>query len=292
MRDLKASDEGLRGWIVRCLALFLVAGFAAEAKSGDKLSELMKLSSFDAVFDHLGDQLKAGAKQRLPDGPLSAADKDKVLAGLDPAAEKAFAPEMLKREFQHALNGKLTEADLDRILAFHKTPLGVRLTGLAKAAQTADRHARIAKMAGELLEWLKNEPERAAVLTEMDSSLRLTEFATDVAFNVGRAIAIGMVAADEKTMVLTPEAIEAIDSALQKMRPSMTAQIKAMILLSLAYTYREMSIEELRQYLVFATSPVGKRYHDAAVSAINKVLVNAGGEFGHALMRELGKERT
>jgi len=93
-------------------------------------------------------------------------------------------------------------------------------------------------------------------------------------------------------MALNPEAIEAIDSALQKMRAAMTTQIKAMVLLSLAYTYREMSVEELRQYLVFATSPVGKRYHDAAVSAINKVLVNAGGEFGHALMRELGKERA
>src|SRR5262249_17763579 len=181
MRDSKASDEGLRVWIICSFALFFVAGFAAEAKSADKLSELMKLSSFDAVFDHLGDQLKAGVKQGLPGSPVSANEKDKVLAGLDPAADKAFAPETLKREFWHALSGKLTRADLDRILAWHKTPLGVRLTGLAKAGQTADRHARIAKMAGELLEWLKNEPARAAVLTEMDSSLRLTEFATDLA---------------------------------------------------------------------------------------------------------------
>jgi hypothetical protein len=110
--------------------------------------------------------------------------------------------------------------------------------------------------------------------------------------NVSRAIAIGMAAADEKTITLPPEAVEAIDSALEKMRPALTAQLKAKMLLHLAYAYRDASVEELRQYLVFATSPAGKRYHDAVLPAMNKVLVKAGGEFGHGLMRELGKERA
>jgi hypothetical protein len=101
-----------------------------------------------------------------------------------------------------------------------------------------------------------------------------------------------MAAADEKTAALPDEAIAAIDSALQKLRPVMTAQVKEQILLSLAYTYRDASLPELRQYLAFLTSAVGKKYYGAVVPAMNKVLVKAGGEFGHALMRELGKERT
>jgi hypothetical protein len=39
-------------------------------------------------------------------------------------------------------------------------------------------------------------------------------------------------------------------------------------MLSLAFTYRDASIPELRQYLVFLTSPVGKRYYGAVAPAI------------------------
>jgi hypothetical protein len=142
------------------------------------------------------------------------------------------------------------------------------------------------------LQRLKTDRERAEVLKQMDSSLRLTEMAADIAFNTGRAVAVGMAAADERMAALPDEAIAAIDSALQKMRPAMTAQLREQIMLSLAFTYRDASIPELRQYLVFLTSPVGKKYYGAVAPAMNEVLVKAGGEFGHALMRELGKERT
>ena len=166
------------------------------------------------------------------------------------------------------------------------------MTAMEKASQGAAASGELLKMAGELMEQLKKNPDRAEVLTRMDNSLRLSELGTDIAFNTGRAVAIGMAAADEKTAVLPDEAIGVIDSALEKIRPSMAAAMKQQILLSLAYTYREASIPELRQYLAFLTSPVGKRYYGATVPAMNEVLVKAGGEFGHALMRELGKERT
>jgi hypothetical protein len=101
-----------------------------------------------------------------------------------------------------------------------------------------------------------------------------------------------MAAADEKTTALPPDALNAIDKALEQMRPTMAAQIKEQILLSLAFTYRDVSIPDLRQYLAFLTSPTGKRFYGVIVPAMNKVLVKASGEFGHALMRGLGKEQT
>jgi hypothetical protein len=252
----------------------------------------MKLSTLDKYFDQFGDHVKLRMRQTLPDSPLGAAYKDKVLAGLGRAASEAFAPETLKREFRLALEGKVTEADLDSVLAFYKSPLGVRMKALEKASQTADAQATIAKMAGRLLERLKNEPERARVLTRIDGSLRLTELSTDTVFNLGRAMAIGMAATDAKTSALVPAAIEAIDSDMQKARPAMIAEVKVTLLPFMAYTYREATIGELRQYLVFASSPAGKRYYGAVEPALNQVLVKAGEEFGHALMRELGKEHA
>jgi len=301
MLESRASGRSRGVLLLPALVIMIVAGlaaeakspdgWAAEAKSADRLSEFIKLSGLDTTFDHLGAQVKVSMKQALPKSPLPTIDKEKLLAGADSAADAAFAPETLKRDFRLAIEGELTNADLDSLLVFLKSPLGSRMTALENASHTADSQVRIANMAGELLERLKNDPERAELLTRIDSSLRLTEIATDIAFNLGRAVAIGMAAADEKTVALSDEGVAALDAALQKMRPAMTQQIKEQILLSMAYTYREASIPELREYLKFMASPAGKKLYGVSVPSMNTVLVKAGGVFGHALMRELGKER-
>jgi hypothetical protein len=292
MRVSNAPGRNRKAWFGPAIAIVFIASLAGEAKSADRLLELMQLTGLDNTFDQVGPGIKLGMKQALPAAPMSAGFRDKVLAGMEPATDKAFAPETLRSEFRLAMDGKLTNADLDRLFAFHKSPLGARMTAMEKASQGANARGQLAQMAAGLLQGLKDDPKRAEVLLQMDSSLRLTEMAVDIAFNTGRAVAVGMAAADERTAALADEAVTAIDTALEKMRPSMTAQLKEQILLSLAFTYRDASIPQLREYIVFLTSPLGKKYYGAVVPAMNKVLVKAGGEFGHALMRELGKERT
>jgi hypothetical protein len=292
MRDSQTAKKGTGIWFIPALIFVLIAALAAEAKPAEQLSELMKLSSLDMFFGQIGDHLKMRMKEALPSNPLGAARKDKIIAGLDRAADRAFAPETLKQEFLLALDGEVTEADLDSVLAFYKSPLGARMKAWEKESQTADARAKIVKMTRELLDQLKDQPERAEVLKLIDGSLRLTELSTDAAFNTDRATAIGVVAADEKTTALTSQAVESIDTDMQKTRPAMTAQMRVNTLRFMAYIYREATIEELRQYLEFAASPVGKRYYGAVAPAMNKVLFKAGEEFGYALMRELGKGHT
>ena len=292
MLNLGALSTWRKALFLPAIVIVFIAGLAAEAKSPDRMSDLIKLSGLDNTFALMGARLKVSMKQALPNSPMEAAYREKVLAGLDPAAEVAFAPEKLNRDFLLAIDGKLSNADLDKIFAFLKSPLGRRMTALERENNTEDRQAQMAKMAGELLQRLKNDPERVKQFKLLDSSLRLTETAIDMALSMGRAVGIGMVAADERTAALSAEAIQSIDLALQQTRAAMTPKVKETILLAMAYTYRDASIQELRQYLVFLNSPAGKKMYGVWMPALNKVLTKAGGEFGHALMKELGKERT
>jgi hypothetical protein len=186
MRDSRASGRSRKIWFIPAIAIVFVAGLAGEAKSADRLPELMELTGLDKAFDHMGAGIKAGMRQTIPNSPMSAAFREKVLAGMEPAAAAAFAPETLRREFRLAMAGKLSNADIDSLMAFYKSPLGARMTALENASQGAAVQGKIAKMAGELVDRLKNEPDRAEVLKLMDSSLRLTEIATDIAYNTGR----------------------------------------------------------------------------------------------------------
>src|SRR5258708_31028635 len=101
---------------------------------------------------------------------------------------------------------------------------------------------------------------------------------------------MGRGAGEEKQTGLQAGAIQAMDSAMQQMRPAMMAQVKERVWLSLAYTYRDASVSELRQYLAFLTSSGAKKLYGSIVPSITKVLINAGGKFDHALLTELGTQ--
>ncbi len=281
-------------WLVCfCVAILALSASAisARAEAPDKISELMEVAGIDSSFDNLGDGLAAGMRQTSGAFSENQRYREKVLAGIEAAAALAFAPEKLKSELREPLGEKLSEADLGAIIAFYKSPLGARMVALAKAANTPEFQSKIRGMAGELLESLTDQPERADVLITLDNSLRLTENAANLAFGLARAMAVGMAAADEKTTSLSEEALAAMDDALKKARPKMTERMKQGIMASLIYTYREASVEDLRNYLKFMTSPAGKKFNEAFTSAFAQVLLKAGDEFGHALIKELGKER-
>jgi hypothetical protein len=263
-----------------------------QAEQRDKITEIMHVTGLDTCFDSFGPALTIGMKQNI--GKLSGDTfyREKVLGALEPAAATAFAPEKLRSQLRALLAEKLNAADFGPIAAFYNGPIGARITAMENARNTPDAQAKMRASASELAELLKKQPERAKVLMDLDSSLRLTENSVDLAFNIGRATAVGMAAANEKTTTLSGDAVAAIDSALEKVRPGMAEKMKPAVLLSLAYTYRDASIEDLRKYLKFLTSPVGKRFYDAVTPALSQVLVKAGDEFGHDLMKELGKERA
>jgi hypothetical protein len=295
MGALRVSSQ--KAWFIPAIVLVFsvgltAEGFSEEAKPADRLPELMRLIGLDTAFGQIAPALKSGIRQPLATArtPESAAHWDKVLAAVDPAADAAFAADTLRREFLRAMEGRLNDADLDAVFAFYRTPLGKRMT--ARENALLDDPDAAMKKAGELGDLIKREPERGEVLKQLEASLRLTEISTEQMFSLARAIAIGMAAADEKTTVLPAEAIQVIDTALEKMRPAMEARIKEIVALTLVYTYRDAGIPELRDYVAFLKSPAGQKLYSATIPALHQVELKAGTEFGHALMRELGKEPT
>ncbi|MBO0751914.1 MAG: DUF2059 domain-containing protein [Bradyrhizobiaceae bacterium] len=289
------GDFGRKAGIIPAMVLVVVAGFATAGLGAEKpdsrLPELIKLVGLDTAFDQTGAIIKASLKQAAAGQNNGGNAVEKFLAAADPAADVAFQPAALQREFLHNMEGRLTNADLDAIFAFFKAPLGARMTALENAKIREAPDAAM-KKAGELAELIKREPARAEVLKDLDSALKLTETSTEQTISVSRAVAIGMAAADENTKDLSAEVIARIDAGVATMRPTLTARIKEVSALSLTYTYREASVSELRQYVKFLKSPAGRKLYGTVVPALGAVLIKAGTGFGHAIMRELGKERA
>jgi hypothetical protein len=198
------------------------------------------------------------------------------------------------------MNGKLDEADLDKIFSFYKSPLGMTVTALENvdSAQQlleidADKHAAgEKKRKAAIRKQLVNDVARVEALRLIERSAQVSDTETDTGVNAGRAVAIGVAAASDNTTMLSADVIQTIDAAMEKERTAaeVTAKTRIKSVIRLAYIYREVSTQDLRQYLAFLDSPAGKKLRDTVRSAWTQALLKAGTEYGHAVMRELGKE--
>lgn len=297
--EYSSASLGRRtAWLVPVLVLvftigFSAAGLTAEKQPVERLPEIVRLLGYEVFFEHAVDALKNAVGTLKKDKSQSDLQK-RVIAAWAPAADVAFAPEALRRAFLNEMEGKLSGDDLDQIFAFYKSPLGV----LMNALETADGAKDILdpdaqkKNAWRLRVQLQDDPDRARILRLLERSMAVTESDNDLAVGTTRAMMIGIAAAafDENTTALPAETIHAVDAEVDKMR--LTTKSRMQAVLELAYRYRQASTSELRQYLAFVTTPAGKKLHSAADSAVNQAMIRAGGEFGQALMKARGKEKS
>lgn len=276
---------------------FATAGLATETKPTDRVPEWI---GYNAIFDHTTDIVKAILKGRAPE-VKNDADKAKASTALGAAVDAAFAPETLRREFLLNIGSKLDDADLDQIFSFYKSPLGMKVTALENvdSAQQLleidpDKHAAAEKKRkAAIRKQLVNDVARVEVLRLIERSAQISEIEIDTGVNAGRAVAIGMTAASGDAAALSAGVIQNIDAAMEKERTAdVTAQTRIKSVIRLAYTYREVSTQDLRQYLAFLDSPAGKKLRETARSALTQALLKAGTEYGHAVMKELGKTGT
>jgi hypothetical protein len=75
-------------------------------------------------------------------------------------------------------------------------------------------------------------------------------------------------------------------------RGMIESMTREQVLLSLLYTYRDLSEAELRGYIEFATSPAGNTFNRVVSDAMSRTFVEKSGELGEVLgelLREAGE---
>lgn len=270
------------------LFTLLLATTALQAAEPRRIEELMHKSGLWTQLGQSQEQIRSGAQQAQAQAKAGKGGKvfdDDDFARLIAAMNSAYAPDKLRSAMAKELEAQLTAQDEDVVLQWLSSELGRRLT---RIEEESGEPAKSALAERDAPAHFATVPQaRIARFARMVTAIRMGEATASMVINMTTAIGFGMAMA---TPTEDPAALaQSIRNRMEPQRDRMVESFNTRAIQSFAYVYREVSDADVESYVVFSESPVGRRYHEASVKAMDNVLARAGIQMGRefqALMRE------
>jgi hypothetical protein len=267
----------------KLLLMFIVSWLPitvyAQIQNDSQIQELYVKSGLEKQLEQLPFVIQATFEQ------ASQADKNiqklpkNISSIIKASIQEAFKPTSLKEAVLAEMREKLTAQDIKKVLDWLDSPLGKKCTQLEEAASTPEALAKMQQYAARI----QNSPptaERLNILRKLDSAVKSTESGVDIAINSQIAIAL----ATSSTLPLEQRrSLESISRELEKNRPQLEAMVRSQVLLSYLYTYQSLTEDEIQQYIEFAASPAGSKYHSVTEEALKKAFLEGSVRWGKSI---------
>ena len=160
---------------------------------------------------------------------------------------------MMREEFARGLD----RSQLAAKLAWLRSPLGHRIAALEMDSADPDRDRHLAAFAAKLKAAPPSE-RRRELIERLDWVSGASDVSTDVATalssSIARAIALSR-PADRRA------SRRQLDSQAEEMRTTVAGAVRKAALVSMLYTYRSLSDEELERYVEFESTEAGRWYN-------------------------------
>ena len=211
------------------------------------------------------------------------------LAAVSEAAKHYFRIDVFEAPALSAFAANLDPGTVKKAEAFLSSDLGRRMVAADVAIATKPQ-AEIDKiMNGELTS--PSTAQRDALLDKLERATHSTESAVQIFLTMGSAVAVGTaVGAGSDPGPVSERSKQAGDSS----RAALEEGLRQPLRRYLAYSYRDLSDEDLKHILSFLDSHVGQRYITAYIASMNAGFNAMGRRCGEQLgesLRELAQAK-
>ena len=231
--------------------------FAAESTSG----ALMRQIGFDVLFRDFGTTLAVSPRQH-------GVGDERFLAAWEKCTSAAFTGDELNQRLQQGLSASLSDDEMQSVGSFLASPLGLRLAGLERTTREIAPERQIETLAkGKTLYFVLPETRRARFEEVMSLS------GADVTFTMLgeslRGMAMGLHLSAKGDIDLSWDEIDAeVQAKLAGLRESLVDATRS----TLAFTYADLSDDELETYLEFLRAPATRKFYAAVTVAIGQII--------------------
>jgi hypothetical protein len=272
----------LRSALPAILIVLVLSPVAMPVRAQENVRDLLRMAGME---EQLAGVLPA-LRQQIERLPLP---KPEMRAAFIDAAEACFAPEPMFDALVAKLQPRVSDVDLASFREFYATPLGQTLLDTDRPVPS-EADPRAAERAGEriLVSLAAEDPERLRLYQRLLDSSGYVDDMVAISLNIGSAVYQGMRSAMRDKMIL-PE--DAFREKLRQAEPRVRAQVGKAILAELAYAYRDLTMDDLREIAVSADRPEAVRFRIAFTEALGAVLETQARGFGEGVVALLAERK-
>jgi len=258
--------------LVLCSALIGAPAFGQSNEATEAANRLLVRSGLSVQLRGFGNQFAAQfARQR---GKVP----DTLVVELTNAAKEAFRPDVLQEDIVQGIARKLKVDEINGALAWLDSAVGERITRAEEASSGTTGEAALRKYTESL-----KECKAPAARTRLIGDIIAASYAEDSTVRSLEAVALGVALGIDS---MQPEqnrlGLERLQAKLKVAMPAekLKQQMRLVLPVMYAYTYRDISDADLTAYLAFLTGPVGKRYSQQVSEAFMEALIRGSVRLG------------
>ena len=197
--------------------------------------------------------------------------------------------ERLIADIEKSLVDTLSADDAQAMIDFYDTDLGQRVLSIEIAASTLEGQAEMFSRRDALLAELSKDAKRADLLSRADDSLHMTDISTAIVINFSYTMSAAILESQQRG---GPEALGQLRAQIKQLEGQMSKKMQADIKLVFAYSYRNLSIDELGEYVDFLESDSSVEIYGLFAAAMYEILTDRGNEIGIKFGKFLEQEKS
>ncbi|GMR18312.1 MAG: hypothetical protein BMS9Abin33_0719 [Gammaproteobacteria bacterium] len=263
--------------------LFVFSFQAVAAQSDQAVQELYVKSGMKDQLAQMAPAMDMGFQQVAQ--AKAKGTNQAMISSIRAAMMDAYAPQQLEKYALGHIFKKLKKKDINKVMEWLESGLGKKITKLEKDASTPKARQQLLAYAQSLQQTLPSEQRIGQVVSLMKVT-KAAESATEVALGTQKAVMSAMFSAMPQAEANMGQMII---SQLEAQRPKLMENMQNQVLLTFLFTYRSLSDEELGQYVAFASTKSGQKYHRVMTEALMRALSEAGTQLGKNMAEIISK---
>ena len=273
MREISMSwNRSVR--LVLALTLVFAAGLAQAADKRALASEVMRVSGLEQQLGQTTRSINDSLKKAEESGKATPEQREIGAVMLE-----AFGTESILASVGKQLADQLNEGELQKVLSWYEGDPGQKLIRLEN--QLADPEN--AKGLVEFAKQVEQNPipeAQQSLYKKIDKATLTTDTTVDMQLNSR----VAMVKAMNKTAKSDKKLSDAeIQEKVEAQRPQAMSFMQQINIIKFAYLYKDVSDEDVKAYLKFAESDVGKKYFKVRSKALDGAMQEGSSKVGEAM---------
>lgn len=267
------------------LIVFLVLMFASSvgfaSASEESINKLLKYSGLTAQIQQYPDQIKAGFMQAQQQGtPISTEELNALITSVD----EHILPSEIIGEIRLELQKKLSEEEAQHLLKWFKSPIGKEITKAEEAASDPDVQAQIMQQSATLM----NDKERVELAKSLDNLVGATDTTMGIYEYSSIAVFSALMTAMQPN---TPLNVAPLRAQMSANAAQTRAEIENLIMLTYTFTYKDISITNLKKYEAFLSEPTATKLSRTLSFSMKQAMENSISNWA-ASLAQLFKQKS